>query len=181
MNQASRHRPSALLHLTPDSLSNIKFLIDTGADVSIVPATASQRTLPPILHLYAANSTKIPVYSNRTLQVTSTSAIHSSGHTTLEILGADFLRHFNLLVDIKGRRLVDPLTSISSTAQPVPGDSTHLAVIHKSHQFADLLKSFPTLTQPYSASVPVKHHVTHDIETFGPPVHAKARRFAPEW
>ena len=56
----------------------------------------------------------------------------------------------------------------------------HLAVIHKDHQFAALLKPFPTLTLPYSASSPVKHHVTHHIETTGPPVHAKVRRLAPE-
>ena len=56
----------------------------------------------------------------------------------------------------------------------------HLAVIHKDHQFAALLKSFPTLTQPYLASLPVKHHVTHHIETTGPSVHAKVHRLAPE-
>ena len=102
------------------------------------------------------------------------------GDVDQAILGADFLRHFNLLVDLKGRKLVDPTTTVSATARPAPGDSTHLSVIHKNHQFAALLKSFPTLTQPYSASVPAKHHVTHHIETTGPPVHAKARRLAPE-
>ncbi|KAG0692792.1 hypothetical protein GWK47_003229 [Chionoecetes opilio] len=30
--------------------SNLSFLIDTGADVSVIPAPASLRTLPPILH-----------------------------------------------------------------------------------------------------------------------------------
>ena len=96
------------------------------------------------------------------------------------ILRGDFLRHFNLLVDVKGQTLVDPLTSISFTVRPAQGDSTHLAVIQKDHQFADLLKSFPTLNQPYSASLSVKHYVMHHIETTGPPVHDKACRLAPE-
>ena len=181
---AARQCFSALLHLR-DNRSNTRFLIDTGADVSIIPAPASLRTLPPLLHLHAANGTKIPVYSRRTMQVD----LHLRrcfewtfyvGDVSQAILGADFLKHFNLLVDVKGRKLVDPLTSISSNAQPAPGDSTLLSVIQGDHQFAALLKSFPTLTQPYSASVPAKHHVQHHIETSGPPVYAKARRLAPE-
>ncbi len=168
MQHSARRQPSALLHLC-DCRSNTRFLIDTGADVSILPATASQWTLPPVLHLYAANGTKIPVYTRRTMQVNlylrrSFEWTFYVGNVSQAILGTDFLRHFNLLVDVKGRKLIDPLTSISSTARPAPGDRSQLAVIHKDHQFADLLKSFPMLTQPYSASVPDKQHVTHQIE-----------------
>lgn len=183
MQQSARHQPSALLHIR-DCRLNIKFLIDTGADVSILPATATQRDLPPILHLHAANDTKISVYSRRTMQINlglrrSFEWTFYIGDVSQAIIGADMLSHYNLLVDVKGRRLVDPLTSISSSAQPAPGASTQLAVIHKDHQFATLLKSFPTLTQPYSAELPIKHHVSHHIETSGPPIHAKARRLAP--
>lgn len=126
MQHSARHQPSALLHLH-DCRSNTKFLIDTGADVSIIPATASQRTLPPLLHLYAANGTKIPVYSRHTMQVDlylrrCFEWTFYVGNVSQAILGADFLRHFNLLVDVKGRRLVDPLTSIFSkvTARNLP-------------------------------------------------------------
>ncbi|XP_045117657.1 uncharacterized protein LOC123508189 [Portunus trituberculatus] len=140
---------------------------------------------PPILHLYAANGTKIPVYSRRKVLINlglrrSFDWTFYVGEVSQAIIGADLLAHFNLLVDVKGRRLIDPLTSISSPAQPASCDSTHLTVIQKDHQFATLLRSFLTLTQPYSAELPIKHHVTHLIETTGPPVHAKARRLAPE-
>ena len=99
---------------------------------------------------------------------------------TQPILGADFLRHFGLLVDIKGRKLLDPLTSVTTKGQVTHGDSTQISLVKADHQFSSLLKSFPTLTQPYSASKPVTHHVSHHIETKGPPTHAKARRLAPE-
>ena len=183
MQHSARRQPSALLHIR-DCRSNIRFLTDTGADVSILPATGSQRNLPPLLHLYVANGIEIPVYSQRIMEVNLSSRRSFEwtfyvGNVSQAILGADFLRHFNLLVDVEGRKLVDPLTSISSV-RSAPGDSSQLAVIHKDHQFTDLLKAFPTLTQPYSASVPIKHHVTHHIETTGPPVRAKARRLAPE-
>ncbi|XP_076054478.1 uncharacterized protein LOC143033166 [Oratosquilla oratoria] len=103
-----------------DHLSRTKFLINTGADVSVIPAPASQRSLPPTLHLHAASNTKIPV-------------------------------HHNLIVDLKGRQLVDPLTALPTRSQTAPGDSSKQS-----------------------------YHVTHHIETTGPPVHAKARRLAPE-
>lgn len=184
MQHSARPSTSALLHLR-DNRSNTRFLIDTGADVSILPATPGQRTLPAILHLYAANGTKIPVYSRHTMQVDLYLRrvfewTFYVADVSQAIIGADFLRHFDLLVDIKGKKLVDPLTSVTAKAQSAPGSSSHLSVIHKDHQFAALLKAFPSLTQPYSANMPVKHHVTHHIETSGPPVHAKARRLAPE-
>ncbi|KAK3881302.1 hypothetical protein Pcinc_014253 [Petrolisthes cinctipes] len=175
---------STLLHIF-DRRSHTEFLVDTGADVSVLPATASQRSLPPSLHLYAANGTKIPVYSRQTVHLDlnlrrSFQWTFYVGAVSQAILGADFLRHFNLMVDVRGQKLVDPLTDIFTNAQPAPGDSTHLSAINHDHKFADLLKSFPMLTQPYSSSIPAKHHVTHHIETTRPPVHAKARRLAPE-
>ena len=179
VQSTARQRPSALLYLH-DSCSNTRFLIDTGVDVCIISATTYLRTLPPILHPYAANWTKIPVYTRHTVQLNlylrrSFEWTFYVGKVSKAIIGADFLKHFNLLVDVKGQKLVDPLTPISSTARPALGDSTHLVIIYKDHQLSALFKSFPTLIQPY-----VKHNVTHHIETTGPPVHAKARCLAPE-
>lgn len=178
------HVQSALLHIV-DHQSHTKFLVDTGADVSVLPATPSQRSLPPSLHLYATNGTKILVYLRQTVQLDlnlrrSFQWTFYVGAISQAILGADFLRHFNLMVDVRGRKLVDPLTNISTKAHPAPGDITNLSVINHKLKFADLLKSFPKLTQPYSSSMPAKHHVTHNIETTGPPVHARARRLAPD-
>ena len=184
MQHIARHDQSTLLYIF-DHQSRTKFLVDTGAEVSVLPATASQRSLPPSLHLYAANGSKIPVYSRKTVQVDLNLRrpfewTFYVGAVSQAILGADFLKHFNLMVDVRGGKLLDPLTDISTTGRPASGDSTRLSAIHHDHKFADLLKSFPTLTQPYSSSLPAKHHVTHHIETTGPPVHAKARRLAPE-
>ncbi|KAK3894821.1 hypothetical protein Pcinc_001443 [Petrolisthes cinctipes] len=128
---------STLLHIF-DRRSHTKFLVDTGADVSVLPATASQRSLPPSLHLYAANGTKIPVYSRQTVHLDlnlrrSFQWTFYVGAVSQAILGADFLRHFNLMVDVRGQKLVDPLTDIFTNAQPAPGDSTHLSAINHDH------------------------------------------------
>lgn len=50
-----------------DPLSNTNFLFDTGAEVSILPATVSQKLLPPTLNLYEVNGSATPVYKRITL------------------------------------------------------------------------------------------------------------------
>lgn len=42
---------------------------DTGAEVSVLPAIPSQRTLPPVTSLYAVDSFNILVYKRLTLKV----------------------------------------------------------------------------------------------------------------
>ena len=46
--------------------------------------------------------------------------------------------------------------------------------------YLSLLAEFPGLTKVCSPDCPVKHEVTHHIETTGPPVSARPRRLAPE-
>ena len=62
------HTTSKLLYIW-DPLSKKKFLIDTGAEVSILPATNSQKTLPPLMNLHAANATEIAVYKRQTIKL----------------------------------------------------------------------------------------------------------------
>lgn len=179
-----RQHTSKLFHIF-DPLSRANFLIDTGAEVSVLLATTSQRSLPTIARLYAANGTGIPVFKKQTLQLNlnlrrSFEWTFYVATVSQPILGADFLSHYNLLIDLKSRKLLDPLTSVSTRTRAAAGESTHISTISAGNRFASLLKSFPTLTQPHTANKPVKHHVTHHIETTGPPTYAKARRLAPE-
>ena len=185
----TRHA-STLLHIF-DPFSKTRFLIDTGVEVSVLPSTASQRSLSPALHLYSANGIKIPVFSHKTMQVQL--SLRRSFKWTFyvvavsqELLGADFLQHFGIVVDVRHlalvdmRQLVDPLTSLTTHMLPTPGASACLTVIKADTQFAALLKRLPTLLQLYSTARPVKHYVMHLIETSGRPTHAKVRRLAPE-
>lgn len=98
------------------------------------------------------------------------------------MLGADFLRNFGLLVDMRHQRLSD-----SSTQLKVQGITSHtpspgITWFHKDpdNVYTALLSEFPTVTQSCSSDRPVKHNVTHHIKTTGPPVSARARRLAPE-
>ena len=74
---------------------------------------------------------------------------------------------------------MDPLTELSTLAKTTSDVSTLLSNINPEHQFVDILKAYPALLQPHSASMLVHHNVTHHIDTTGPPVHAKVRRLHP--
>lgn len=50
-----------------DKVTRLSFLVDTGSEVSILPASLHQRSLPSILTLTAANSSSIPVYGRKNL------------------------------------------------------------------------------------------------------------------
>ncbi|XP_023232703.1 uncharacterized protein LOC111632504 [Centruroides sculpturatus] len=50
-----------------DKRTNINFLVDTGSDVSIFPASSSQKKRASQMTLMAANTTAIHVYDQRTL------------------------------------------------------------------------------------------------------------------
>ena len=94
-----------------DRISKRFFLIDSGADESVYPASTFERSLPRSTSLIAANNSKIPTFGQRRLEV-SLAPGHSSFHqfwiadVTQPILGAPYFREHGLLIDLPNRRLV---------------------------------------------------------------------------
>ena len=180
---------SRLFFIT-DKTSGVRFLVDTGADVSVIPpSTAERRSSPTKLKLQAANQSSITTYGERSLTLNLGSGricrwvfIVADIHTP--ILGADFLAHFGLLVDLRRRKLID-----TTTNHAVNGILTHhesdtpvsLKMLQSTGtRFDALIRDYPTITQPVYDTASVKHRVTHHIETKGPPVVARPRRLAPD-
>ncbi|GFV11454.1 gag-pol polyprotein [Trichonephila clavipes] len=90
-----------------DRKSGQKFLIDSGSEICVIPPSPTMNKSPQSnFSLFAANNTKIPAYGmvrkelnldlRRPLIWTFIIADVSS-----PIIGADFLKHFNLLIDLK--------------------------------------------------------------------------------
>ena len=163
------------------------FLVDTGAAVSVIPPSPSERTRKYSLTLEAANHTSISTYGSRSL--TLNLGLRRTLHWVFiiadvrkPILGADFLHHFNLLVDVKNCKLLDNLTHlcVQGIATPETSPSPTLHSHGLDDDFATLLHDFPSVTQVGTADCPVQHRTTHHIPTRGPPVSARARRLAPE-
>lgn len=175
---------SNLLFVT-DAKSNRKFLVDSGAEVSVLPAThADILTGTGGPSLVAANGNPIRTFGIKTLQL-NLSGRRFSWHFTIAnvsrpILGADFLRANALLVDLGGRRLVDADTYASIPAFQSTAPVTHIGLVRSPTTYHRLLSEFPSITQPNFSSSRPKHGVEHFIQTHGPPVHARSRRLPPE-
>ncbi|ROT74823.1 Transposon Ty3-G Gag-Pol polyprotein [Penaeus vannamei] len=152
-----------------DERSSKHFLIDTGAFLSIFPATQTDRRTAAndLQKLVAANRTPINTYGSRDI------AMHLAGHpylcsffiadVTRPLLGADFLSHHNLLVDMRKCRLIN-----TETFTPLPVNAVSIAG-----------PPDPELhhTNPGAAA---KHGVYHHIKAMRPQVHSRFRRLRPE-
>lgn len=165
-----------------DRNTNMKFLVDSGADVSIVPASGKGGYPKNDFVLYAANGSIIPTYGVRTLNVDLGMRRQFQwpfvvAKVSKGILGADFLAHFQLLIDLKNRQLRDNVTGVKLTGEVATvSDCDIVSSLSCSQKFAELINKFPNLTVPNLIPADCKHNVKHYIHTSGKPVYSKARR-----
>jgi hypothetical protein len=90
------------------------------------------------------------------------------------ILGIDFLRHYELVVDVCAEQLL-PRTAL---AQPVGGDIFAMqqqACMQAAgiSEWDSILAEYPGVCQPFSVATKLAHGVEHVIETSGQPATAK--------
>ena len=181
-----------------DKGSGKRFLVDTGAEISALPFAKNDDV--PHTHgpcLVAANGTNIHTYGTRQSTITFGSQSYTwdflIADASQPLLGADFLRHFVLMVDMKNKKLiktvVEPIPiSVPTIAKPIPfsipatldSQLPNVCTLAPSEPFQHLLSTFPAVTSPTFAPTTPKHQVQHFIVTEGPPVHSRARRFSPE-
>ena len=91
------------------------------------------------------------------------------------IIGADFLIHYNLLVDLRSRFLRDMRTGLAiaaSLSSIKPLSLNRVDTVQ--NEYTKLLGQFPELTRPTTKGI------THKIVTKGHPVFARPRRLAPD-
>ncbi|XP_011872976.1 PREDICTED: uncharacterized protein LOC105564854, partial [Vollenhovia emeryi] len=96
------------------------------------------------------------------------------------ILGADVLTHYKLIVNLHKRRLVDNVTSLSSSGQILAVPEIKISIISNDNKFADILSGFPEVTGRGQALSPAACAVEHHISTNGPPVAERPRRLPPD-
>ena len=113
-----------------------RFLVDTGAEVSVLPPSPADRKHQDGFDLLAVDGSGIATFGKRPLTLNLRFRrtfrwvfVIADVHTP--ILGADFLRHYNLLVDMKQSCLVDSITQLrvqgilSDTTSPQPFILSH--------------------------------------------------------
>ena len=159
--------------------------MDTGAQVSVIPPTVFDRrhgqSGPP---LQAANGTSIATYGSKDVSLRFNETTYQARLIIADVkrplLGADFFRRHNLLVDLRGQRLIEANTYLSPCSVSRVTVTELAPIEQESNRFRKVLQDFPALLQPTFSSTAVKHGVQHHIQTTGPPVHSRARRLAPD-
>ncbi|CAH8618677.1 unnamed protein product [Schistosoma mattheei] len=169
-----------------DYRTNARFLVDTGAQVSVVPR-GSSKSQATVLRLRAANGSVIPTYGTRQLAVNLGNRrrylwTFIIADVPTAILGIDFLQHYELLVDSRRLQLID-----TSSNSKFMGCKAHMNAYRilgtfysRDDKFHALFEKFPVITKPLEELPSVTNRVVHHIVTRGPPVTARPRRLAPD-
>ena len=151
-----------LLFVT-DRKSKIRFLVETGAEVSIIPpSNAERKTRQDTFGLLAANGPPIVTYGTRSLTLNlglrrTFRWVFIVAKVRNPILGADFLKHHGLVVDMGHKRLADTRTNLS--VQGVISASPSLSPLtlpkQQSSDYTAILREFPAITQACSKDRPI--------------------------
>lgn len=115
----TRNTASNRLFYIQDSNNHLNFLIDTGAQVSVIPLTSVKSTQlkESTLKLQAANVTSIKTYGEKFLKLNIGlrrvfSWIFLIADIDIPILCADFLAYYNLSVELAFRTITDSITKL---------------------------------------------------------------------
>lgn len=181
--RAGGHQTSARLHVF-DKVTADTFLIDTGAEISLLPVGDTSSKIPNNFKLLAANNTPIHTYGDqfRTLHlgirpITWNFCVADVPHP---IIGADLLKHYGLLPDLQNRRLIDPKNNTFTRGAIRHVSVISFSLVNPTNRFTEILTEFPEITGVKQAHPVVNHGVRHHIITNGPPVAEKPRRLSPE-
>jgi hypothetical protein len=167
-----------------DTESKQKFLVDTGAAVSVLPHNS--RAPSSGTPLTGADGKSIPSWG--TVKKTLTFGLRTFlcsfilAAVSKPILGIDFLVVNRLLVDPSSRQVLDAdsLCPLSEPASPPARSRLATALCHVAPAVRNLIASFPSIIGDGSGTPNPKHRVKHSIETTGCPVFSKARRLDPD-
>lgn len=133
--------------------------------------------------LYSASGVEIPTFGTKEIQIdiglqrpfTWTFIVAKVTHA---ILGADFLAHFDIQVDVRNQQLIHAATK---AAQVCKATTTKETVVFNigNDPYSELLRKYPDILRT-NRNKTVAQSVYHYIETRGNPVFAKPRRLPPE-
>ena len=171
-----------------DARTGRKFLVDTGAFRSLFPATPADKKCPslhsPNIRLIAANGSAIAMYGTRTIPIQAAGRSFTWNFVLADVktplLGADFLGHHGLLVDVANRKLLDAATLRSTPCSRC--SSEELCTVRAVDSYDIICRDFQSVFQPelrQHPDQPAKHGIFHYIKTSGPPVYSKFRRLSP--
>ena len=161
-----------------------KFLVDTGSALTIVPLQLAGDIEPASIKLIAANNSQIHAYGYSTLKIVikplNCEYIWRCvvADVTTPLLGGDFLGHFDLSINMHRKTLQDNVSKRFAVCTSTERNAIYPLFAVSSDtpaNIVELLRDFPTITQPFEGGNSVSHNTRHYIETTGPPVACKPR------
>ena len=167
---ASGQNQISCLFYVDDPSNGMKFLVDTGSEVSLIPPPHHHTLKPSSFTLHAANGTTIGTYGQKSLTLDlglrrRFQWIFVVADVQTPIIGADFLSSFSLNVDMTNKKLIDSRTSLSvigsiSTLQPAHIHLPRSSNIHiAKHQAAEIT---PCTDMPSLEIIEVPLPFSHD-------------------
>ncbi|XP_076764830.1 uncharacterized protein LOC143431872 [Xylocopa sonorina] len=187
LNAAISDGPRTSRLYVTDRVTKEEFLVDTGSDICVYPRTRIKGRISKTTHeLLAANSSTISTHGEKTFHLNL--GLRRAfpwkfviADVMKPIIGADFLSHYGLLVDLQKRRLLDQTTSLTAIGRVITDDTQSVKTITGDSPYHRLLAEFPNITRPSTSECKVKHDVVHHIRTTaGPPIFCKPRRLSTE-
>ena len=169
-----------------DLVSKRRFLVDTGAEISVLPATCFEcLNICTGKDFLAANGSKIATLISKKLPIhlpeenyNRTFVVASVGQP---FLGSDFLQANSLLVEVRHNHSVITLLFISTPIKLANQSAANLnALCLKENSLAEMLAEFPSITTRQFCDDPPKHGTQHYISTKRPPIHTRPRRLSPD-
>ena len=145
--------------------SRLHFLVETGSEGSTIPPS---KTEGEKIGFLAANKLPIVTYWTRWFMLNLGLCrtfwwVFMVTNVCNPILGADFLKYYDLVVDMRCRRLLDIRTQLF--IQGVISSSTSLSstLLQKkpTNDFTAIMAEFPTITRPCSKDRTIKHDIMH--------------------
>jgi hypothetical protein len=102
------------VYCVKDELSGEFFLVDTGAAYSVIPHTSAEKPVGPALK--GADGSRISCWgpSTRTVNLAANSFTWNFvlAAVSIPIIGADFIKHHRLVVDLANEDLFSPLLNL---------------------------------------------------------------------
>jgi len=169
-----------------DPLTKIKFTVDTGSQFSILPSNRDPSHPTYSGSLRAANGTDIPTFDSTELRLSlNMDRIFSwrfrYAKIRTPILGLDFLRHYNLNIDIKNNRLINcEGTKIPNKSHKHHKIPTPIIASKDINSIDNLCNAYSFLFDVTKSKEIVPGQTMHYIRTTGSPVSSKVRRLSPE-
>ena len=142
---------NSLLFLV-DGHSAKRYLVDTGAAVSVYPASLRDTNGGSHTRSHVANGSNIATYGTRRMNIRLENQHYTWPFILADVktplLGADFLQANGLLVDLQSKRLVNATSFASSTLRQSNQTSLGLHHVTSDDPYSRLLEQFPTITRP---------------------------------